>query len=84
MPILMFSMQDVPEVIQASKLVHAQRFVTKSEDASASLNAVDALLSGENFFPDKDKLVSVKPNSRDSISESLPINSRLAIRHYNS
>jgi hypothetical protein len=57
--ILMFSMQDVPEVTQVSKLVHAQEVVTKSEDASVLLNAVDALLRGENFFPDNDRLESI-------------------------
>jgi DNA-binding NarL/FixJ family response regulator len=51
-PILMFSMHDGPEVIQASKLLQAQGFVTKSEDASVLLNAVDALLRGEKFFPE--------------------------------
>ena len=63
-PILMFSMHD--EVIQASKLVQAQGFVTKSEDASVLLDAVEALLRGENFFPDNGNLESVKPSSRDS------------------
>lgn len=65
-PILMFSMHDGPEVIQASKLVQAQGFVTKSEDASVLLDAVEALLRGENFFPDNGNLESVKPSSRDS------------------
>jgi DNA-binding NarL/FixJ family response regulator len=37
---------------QASKLVQVQGFVTKSEDASVLLKAVDALLRGENFFPE--------------------------------
>ena len=37
-PVLMFSMHDGPEVLQASKLVQAQGFVTKSEDASVLLD----------------------------------------------
>ena len=65
-PILMLSMHDGPEVVQASKLAQAQGFVTKSEDASVLLNTVDALLRGEYFFPDNDRLVRVKSNSRDS------------------
>jgi hypothetical protein len=36
------------------------------EDASVLLDAVDALLRGENFFPDNGNLKSVKPRSRDS------------------
>ena len=51
-PILMFTMHDGPELILASKLVQAQGVVTKSEDASVLLDAVEALLRGENFFPD--------------------------------
>jgi len=39
-------------MIQASKLAQAQGFVTKSEDASVLLNAVDALLRGENLIPE--------------------------------
>ncbi|HEY1471585.1 MAG TPA: response regulator transcription factor [Candidatus Acidoferrum sp.] len=68
-PILMFSMHDGPEVVQASKLVQAQGFVTKSEDASVLLNAVDALLRGENFFPPGAGLEVVKPSSRESTQE---------------
>jgi DNA-binding NarL/FixJ family response regulator len=55
-PILMFSMHDGPEVVQAAKLAHAQGFVTKTEDASVLLNAVDALVHGEDFFPGNEKL----------------------------
>ncbi len=65
-PILMLSMHDGLEVVQAAKLAQAQGFVTKSEDAEVLLNAVDALLRGESFFPDNDTLESVKPSSRDS------------------
>jgi len=50
-PILMLSMHDGFEVVRASKLAQAQGFVTKSEDAEVLLNAVDALLRGESFFP---------------------------------
>ena len=65
-PILMFSMHDGPEVVQATKAAHAQGFVTKTEDASVLLNAVDALVQGEDFFPDTDRLESINPSSRDS------------------
>lgn len=64
-PILMFSMHDGPEVMQASKLAQAQGFVTKTEDASVLLNAVGALLRGENFFPVSSNLESVKPGLPD-------------------
>jgi DNA-binding NarL/FixJ family response regulator len=67
-PILMFSMHDGPEVVQATKLAHAQGFVTKTEDASVLLNAVDALIHGENFFPDNDRAESVNPSPRVSAS----------------
>jgi DNA-binding NarL/FixJ family response regulator len=59
-------MHDGPEVVRASKLAQAQGFVTKSEDTEVLLNAVDALLRGESFFPDNDRLESVKPSSRNS------------------
>jgi DNA-binding NarL/FixJ family response regulator len=65
-PLLRFLMHDGPEVIQARKLVQAQGFVAKSEDASVLLDAVEALLRGENFFPDNGNLESVRPSSRDS------------------
>jgi len=39
-PVLMFSMHDGPEVLQASKLVQAQGFVTKSEDANVLLETL--------------------------------------------
>jgi len=65
-PILMFSMHDGPEVVQATKMAHAQGFVTKTEDASVLLNAVDALVHGENFFPDEESLERVHPSSRYS------------------
>jgi DNA-binding NarL/FixJ family response regulator len=65
-PLLRFLMHDGPEVIQARKLVQAQGFVAKSEDASVLLDAVEALLRDENFFPDNGNLESVRPSSRDS------------------
>jgi DNA-binding NarL/FixJ family response regulator len=61
LPILMFSMHDGP-----SKLPNWRGFVTKNEDASVLLNAVDALLRGENSFPDNDRLESINPSSLDS------------------
>ena len=49
-PILMLSMHDGPNVIEASQAAGAQGFVTKTEVAGVLLEAVDRLLRGEIFF----------------------------------
>jgi DNA-binding NarL/FixJ family response regulator len=49
-PILMLSMHDGLNVIDAARAVGAQGFVTKTEIAGVLLEAVDCLLRGEPFF----------------------------------
>lgn len=49
-PIIMLSMHDGPEAIQAAQEAGAQGFVTKKDVAAALLDAVDAVLNGETFF----------------------------------
>jgi DNA-binding NarL/FixJ family response regulator len=49
-PIIILSVHDGPEMIQAALEAGAQGFVTKNDVAAALLDAVDAVLHGETFF----------------------------------
>lgn len=77
--ILMFSMQNVPEVTHVSKLVHAQEVVTKSEDAGVLLNAVVALLRGENFFPDNNRLKSANLIRATQLKDNFRVDSDIQL-----
>src|SRR5258706_4123140 len=50
-PILFYSMNNTPELIAIAKSVGAQGFVTKNQMAVTLLEAVDALLHKQPFFP---------------------------------
>ena len=50
-PILMFSMHHSDYLIQEARTVGAQGFLNKSQAAATLLNAVDALLNQQSFFP---------------------------------
>jgi DNA-binding NarL/FixJ family response regulator len=50
-PILFFTMHEGIHLIQEAKLVGAQGFVTKSQASETLLNAVDALIHNDTFFP---------------------------------
>ena len=50
-PILMLSMHEGDFVIQESQLVGVQGYISKSQAATALLEAVDAVLRGDTFFP---------------------------------
>jgi len=52
-PILMFSANTSPDVVQFSRSVGAQGFVNKTEIGEVLLQAVDALLAGGTFFPNR-------------------------------
>jgi DNA-binding NarL/FixJ family response regulator len=49
-PIIILSVHDGHEIIQAARVAGARGFVTKSAVAPTLLNAVDAVLRGETFF----------------------------------
>lgn len=49
-PIIMLSMQDSLELIQAAQQVGAQGFVDQERVAAVLLRAVDAVLQGQTFF----------------------------------
>jgi DNA-binding NarL/FixJ family response regulator len=51
LPILMLSMHEGDFVIHESQLVGVQGYVPKSHAATALLEAVDAVLRGDTFFP---------------------------------
>ena len=50
-PILIFSMHDGSQLMEESKRVGAQGFVTKHQAGSTLLEAVDALLAKKTYFP---------------------------------
>jgi DNA-binding NarL/FixJ family response regulator len=50
-PILMVSTRDDEEMIAASKVAGAQGFVSKLDVPVVLLDAVEALLQGQNCFP---------------------------------
>ena len=49
-PILMLSMYDGPQLIDALRLVGAQGFVPKAECADRLIEGVDTVMRGETFF----------------------------------
>jgi DNA-binding NarL/FixJ family response regulator len=51
-PILMLSMHDGPTVTGEARRVGAQGFVSKSAAGKVLLEAVEAVLQGQNYFPD--------------------------------
>src|ERR1700682_2668124 len=50
-PILFLTMHDSSQMVQASKNAGEQGYVTKAEAGQILLDAVDALLRGQTFFP---------------------------------
>jgi DNA-binding NarL/FixJ family response regulator len=50
-PILILSIHDGLDLVLAVRSAGAQGYVSKSEAGRALLNAVDALLQGQTFFP---------------------------------
>jgi DNA-binding NarL/FixJ family response regulator len=51
-PILFLSMHQSRQIVAEAKRIGVQGYVRKSEAAATLLNAVDALLRNEPFFPD--------------------------------
>jgi DNA-binding NarL/FixJ family response regulator len=51
-PILFLSMHQSRQIVAEAKRIGVRGFVRKSEAATTLLNAVDALLRNEPFFPD--------------------------------
>jgi DNA-binding NarL/FixJ family response regulator len=51
-PILFLSMHQGRQIIAAAKRIGVQGYVRKSDAAATLLNAVDALLRNEPFFPE--------------------------------
>jgi DNA-binding NarL/FixJ family response regulator len=50
-PILFFSMHDSEQVMQQARAIGVQGFVIKTQAAKTLLNAVDALINKQTFFP---------------------------------
>jgi DNA-binding NarL/FixJ family response regulator len=50
-PILFFSMHDSEQVVQQARAIGVQGLVTKTQAAMTLLNAVDALINKQTFFP---------------------------------
>ncbi len=53
MPILILSMHESNQLIEEAKKIGAQGYVTKTQVGSTLLQAVDALLRKESFFPER-------------------------------
>ncbi|HEY2352092.1 MAG TPA: response regulator transcription factor [Candidatus Acidoferrum sp.] len=51
-PILLLSMHDSVQIIDQARKIGVRGFVSKSDAATTLLQAVDALLRNETFFPD--------------------------------
>lgn len=51
-PILFLSMHQSRQIVAEAKRIGVQGYVRKSEAATTLLNAVDAVLRNEPFFPD--------------------------------
>ena len=52
-PILILSMHESNQLIEEAKKIGVQGYVTKTQVGSTLLQAVDALMRKENFFPDR-------------------------------
>jgi DNA-binding NarL/FixJ family response regulator len=52
-PILFFSMHDGVYLVHEAKLAGVQGFVTKSDARATLLDAVDALVKKQTYFPDR-------------------------------
>jgi DNA-binding NarL/FixJ family response regulator len=50
-PILFFSMHDSEQVVRQARAIGVQGFVIKTQAAETLLNAVDALINKQTFFP---------------------------------
>ena len=50
-PILFFSMHDSEQVVQQARAIGVQGLVVKTKSAETLLNAVDALINKQTFFP---------------------------------
>lgn len=54
-PILMLSVHEGSQIVQAARVVGALGFVSKGDICAVLLDAVDALLQGQTYFPDNAK-----------------------------
>jgi DNA-binding NarL/FixJ family response regulator len=51
-PILVLSVHEGSQIVQAARVFGAHGFVSKGDICAVLLNAVDALLQGQTYFPD--------------------------------
>ena len=58
-PILILSMHDSSQLIEEAKKIGVQGYVTKTQVASTLLQAVDALLRKESFFPERGSMGNI-------------------------
>jgi DNA-binding NarL/FixJ family response regulator len=62
-PILILSMHESNQLIEEAKKVGVQGYVTKTQVGGTLLQAVDALLREENFFPERGAAANVTHTS---------------------
>jgi DNA-binding NarL/FixJ family response regulator len=63
-PILILSMHESNQLIEEAKKIGVQGYVTKTQVGSTLLQAVDALLRKDNFFPERGGVTArVSPNA---------------------
>lgn len=70
--ILFVSMHDSQQFAKTARAVGAKGYVVKTKAADALLNAVDAVLRGEEFFPNLEQGGQVQASARTGRAKSAP------------